>query len=100
MKPLRSIIVRPLVTEKSTALAEERNIFVFEVARTANKIEIARAIRDLYNAEVVSVRTAVMRGKSRRFGRHYGTRPAWKKAFVRVADGSDLNIYDADGLEG
>lgn len=84
---IQEVIRRPMITEKSTALREERNIVAFEVARAANKVEIRRAVEAQFNVKVAEVRVANMHGKVRRQGRFSGRQPDWKKAYVRLADG-------------
>lgn len=84
---VQDVIRRPLITEKSTALLDERNIVAFEVARHANKIEIKRAVEAQFDRKVEDVRVASQHGKVRRMGRHAGRRPDWKKAYVRLAAG-------------
>lgn len=88
------IIKRPIVTEKSTQMMQEDNQYVFEVDRDANKIEIARAINELFNVKVTSVRTFNFIGKERRMGFHSGTKPAWKKAVVTLKEGETLPIIE------
>jgi len=84
---IQEVIRRPMITEKSTALREERNIVAFEVARSANKIEIKRAVEAQFKVKVDEVRVANMHGKVRRQGRFSGRQPDWKKAYVRLAEG-------------
>ena len=84
---IQDVIRRPLITEKSTELRDERNIVAFEVASEANKIEIKRAIEQQFQRKVVEVRVANQHGKVRRQGRFVGRRPDWKKAYVRLAEG-------------
>jgi large subunit ribosomal protein L23 len=84
---IQDVIRRPLITEKSTALRDERNIVAFEVAQGANKIEIKRAIETQFKRKVAEVRVANQHGKTRRQGRFVGRRPDWKKAYVRLAEG-------------
>jgi large subunit ribosomal protein L23 len=78
------IIRRPLITEKSTDQRDD-NIYAFEVAVSANKVEIRRAVEAQFKVRVAEVRTASMHGKERRQGRYSGRRPDWKKAYVRLA---------------
>lgn len=87
MKDPREIIVRPLITEKTSALQEQANVLCFEVAPEANKIEIRQAVEKLFGVKVVSVQVVNMRGKLRRYGRFSGFRPDWRKAYVRLAPG-------------
>ena len=84
---IQEIIRRPLITEKSTELRDERNIVAFQVDRRANKIEIRRAVEAQFGVKVAEVRVASMHGKTRRQGRYVGRQPDWKKAYVRLADG-------------
>jgi large subunit ribosomal protein L23 len=84
---IQEVIRRPLITEKSTELREDRNIVAFEVAKNANKIEVKRAVEAQFKVKVAEVRIAVQHGKTRRQGRSVGRRPDWKKAYVRLAAG-------------
>jgi large subunit ribosomal protein L23 len=87
------VIKRPLLTEKGTALSEENNVVLFEVAKTANKIEIRQAIEQLYDVRVLGVNTQIVRGKRKAVGRSVGFRPSWKKAVVRLAEGADIDFF-------
>jgi large subunit ribosomal protein L23 len=84
---IEDVIRRPLITEKSTELRDERNIVAFVVHRDANKIEVKRAVESRFGVKVAEVRVANVHGKVRRRGRFVGKRPDWKKAYVRLADG-------------
>lgn len=92
MEP-RDIILRPVVTEKSTGLMGE-NKYTFEVALKANKHQIRDAVEKIFNVRVESVRTMRQRGKWRRQGRTEGRRPDWKKAIVTLAEGDRIEIYE------
>ena len=87
------IITKPLLTEKGTSLGEANNQVLFEVALEANKIQIRRAIQQLYDVRVVSVRTQVVHGKLKRVGRNTGRRRKWKKAIVKLAEGSTIDFF-------
>lgn len=89
---LVNTLIRPIVTEKSTTGAS--GTYVFEVGIAANKFQIKHAIQSFYNVEVLDVRTSVVRGKVKRFGRHVGKRSNWKKAYVTLAAGQTLPIYE------
>lgn len=95
MKNNSGLLVRPILTEKSTLLQEDQNTFVFEVDPKANKIQIASAVQDLFGVKVASVRTLVQRGKVKRFGRHVGKRSNWKKAYITLAKGEDIDLLTA-----
>jgi large subunit ribosomal protein L23 len=87
MKSSYDIIVRPLITEQSMSEAENLK-YAFVVARDANKIEIKRAVEEIFKVDVMSVNTLNMQGKKKRMGVHKGRRAAWKKAVVRLEAGS------------
>ena len=82
------IIRRPLVTEKSTMLRESgANVIAFEVAPTANKIQVKHAVEELFKVKVEEVRLFNVRGKVKRLGRWAGKRRDWRKAYVRLKAG-------------
>lgn len=91
---IEDVIRRPLITEKSTALRDERNIVAFEVDRRANKIEVKRAVEHQFKVTVREVRIANMHGKVRRQGRTSGRRPDWKKAYVRLAPDQAIEFFE------
>ena len=93
MKRIGDILVRPLMTEKSAAMMEATNTYAFEVGRATTKIEIGGAVADLFGVRVKKVHTLVVRGKVKRFGRYFGKRSNWKKAFVTLHEDDTLNIY-------
>jgi large subunit ribosomal protein L23 len=88
------VILRPIVTEKSSLMKEDGNRYVFEVAREANKIEIARAVEQLFKVKVVSVRVMNIEGKKRRLGKHTGKRPDWRKAIVKVNPKDKISFFE------
>jgi large subunit ribosomal protein L23 len=94
MREPREVIVRPIVTEKSTAQADERGVYAFMVAKDANKIEIRNAVEKLFDVKVSDVRTMNYRGKLRRVGRSLGKRAAFKKAVVTLADDGRIDVYE------
>jgi len=91
---IKETLRRPLVTEKSTNHLGTDRTYAFEVAVDATKPQIKQAIERFYGVEVDRVRTAVVRGKTKRFGRHFGKRRNWKKAFVTLAEGQSLNLFE------
>ncbi len=95
MKNAREIIIRPLVTEKTTDLME-KNKYTFVVARDANKIAIRQALEEIFDVQVRDVRTMQMYGKKKRVGRFpTGARPRWKKAVVTLREGSkSIEIFE------
>ena len=93
MNPTESIIRRPIfLTEKSNTLRGETQV-VFEVSRTANKIQIKTAVQTLFNVKVKSVNTMLYRGKDRRMGRGYAKMQNWKKAVVTLAEGENIDFF-------
>ncbi|MDR3606568.1 MAG: 50S ribosomal protein L23 [Oligoflexia bacterium] len=93
MRSIYDVIKRPVISEKSTALAEVGNRFVFEVAPAANKQEIREAVQRLFNVKVREVRTMMMHGKVKRVGRFETKRPNWKKALVTLAEGQKIDFF-------
>jgi len=88
MKTAYDIILRPIITEQSTEHVDIKK-YVFEVARDANKIEIKNAIEEIFGVSVVKVTTLNMKGKKKHMGRYpEGSRRDWKKAVVKLSDGS------------
>jgi large subunit ribosomal protein L23 len=94
MRNIHEVIVRPVVTEKSTALLDSQGAYTFVVNRDSNKLEIAKAVETLFNVKVKNVRTMQYRGKERRVGRHIGRRAAWKKAVVTLREGDSIEIFE------
>ena len=88
------IIKRPLVTEKSNIQKETANQLTFEVDRRANRIEIRRAIEQVFNVKVASVRTMQVTGKVKRRGRILGKRRDWKKAIVTLRPGERIDFFE------
>jgi large subunit ribosomal protein L23 len=88
------IIKRPLVTEKSNIQKETANQLTFEVDRRANRIEIRRAIEQIFNVKVATVRTMQVTGKVKRRGRILGKRRDWKKAIVTLRPGERIDFFE------
>jgi large subunit ribosomal protein L23 len=97
-RDIRMIIQKPIVTENSAVLKEGFNRYVFRVDVNANKRQIKKAVEDLFDVKVKNVRTAIYRGKNvvvmNRRGRFQGYRPNWKKAYVTLAEGDTIDIFD------
>jgi large subunit ribosomal protein L23 len=94
MRDPREIIVRPIITEKSSAGQMNENHYTFEVSPDANKHEIKQAVERLFSVHVQQVRTAQQRGKWRRRGVHVGKRANWKKAVVKLAEGETIDVFE------
>jgi large subunit ribosomal protein L23 len=89
------VIKKPLVTEKTTVEKDERNVIAFVVNKAANKIEIKAAVKQLFNAEVASVNTVNVAGKTKRSAKGVGKRSNWKKAYVTLKEGSNVDFFEA-----
>lgn len=89
-----NVIVRPILTERSTALKEKQNRYAFEVRRGATKPDIRHAVEEMFKVKVLGVRTMNVRGKFRRLGRSFGKRPDWKKAIVTLNEGQKIDLVE------
>lgn len=89
-----SVVERALTTEKSLNLRERGNCVAFRVAMDSDKIQIKRAIEELFKVKVVNVHTMIMQGKRKRLGRFEGRRPAWKKALVTLRKGDHIELFE------
>jgi large subunit ribosomal protein L23 len=87
------MILAPLVTEKTTALKDTRRLLCFKIHRDANKIMVKKAVEELFKTKVESVRILNYLGKEKRHGRYIGRRPAWKKAYVKLAADAKMLEY-------
>jgi len=94
MPTLHRTIVRPLITEKSSAAYQDRGEYTFEVHPTATKPQIRSAIEQLFGVKVTGVWTSNVRGKEKRMGKTVGRRPNWKKAIVTLRDGDTIEIFE------
>lgn len=94
MKTAYDVIIRPIITEQSMEDLDIKK-YAFEVAKDANKIEIAKAVEELFGVEVASVNTMNVKGHLRRYGRFEGYKPSWKKAVVTLTEGSKtIEFFD------
>jgi len=89
---LMKVLVAPHVSEKSTLLAEEARQHVFRVVPDASKPEIRRAVERMFDVKVTDVRVVNVKGKRKRFGQIEGRRAGWKKAYVSLAPGHDIDL--------
>lgn len=93
---LMQVIIGPHVSEKSTVLADLANQVVFKVRPDATKSEIKAAVEMLFEVSVAEVTTTRIKGKQKRFGALRGRRSDWKKAYVRLAEGQDIDFLEAE----
>ena len=94
---LYQIIRRPVISEKTTIAADKNQQIVFEVLEDANKSEIREAVETLFEVKVRQVQVVNVRGKVKRFGRTPGQRSNWKKAYVRLQEGHDIDFLGLAG---
>ena len=92
---LHQVLRRPIISEKSTSAAEIGKQVVFEVLTDATKNEIKTAVESLFEVSVEGVQVINVRGKIKRFGKTPGKRTNWKKAYVRLAEGDDIDFLDS-----
>jgi large subunit ribosomal protein L23 len=92
---LMSIVEAPVISEKSTLSAEKDNRIVFRVKRCATKHQVKRSIELLFQVEVDSVHVLNVKGKHKRFGKFSGSRSDWKKAYVKLKPGFDIDFTTA-----
>ncbi|MDG1732225.1 MAG: 50S ribosomal protein L23 [Thalassotalea sp.] len=93
---LLKVILAPNISEKATMSAEANNTVVFKVATDASKLEIKAAVEKLFEVEVTGVRTLNVKGKVKRTGARFGRRNDWKKAYVTLTEGSDIDFVGAE----
>jgi large subunit ribosomal protein L23 len=94
MPTLYRTIVRPLITEKSSAAYQDRGEYTFEVHPEATKPQIRSAVEQLFGVKVTGVWTSHQRGKEKRMGKTAGRRPRWKKAIVTLREGDTIEIFE------
>jgi len=92
---LMSILLEPRVSEKSTMVADKNNQFVFKVAGGANKQEIKQAVEKMFAVEVASIQVCNVKGKSKLFKYQQGSRQTWKKAYVKLKPGFNIDFLGA-----
>ena len=93
MKSMYDIIIKPIITEKSSQLVENLQ-YTFEVQKDANKVEIKNAIEKIFNVKVVAIRTINVHRKAKRMQRYQGFKPAYKKAIVKLAPGQSIDAFE------
>ncbi|GBD95244.1 MAG TPA: 50S ribosomal protein L23 [Nitrospirae bacterium] len=94
MRNTYEVIVGPMLTEKGTLMKETDNKVLFKVAKSSNKIEIKRAVEEIFKVKVARVSTMNYKGKKKRMGRYEGKRPDWKKAIVTLKEGEKLDFVE------
>jgi large subunit ribosomal protein L23 len=92
---LMQVILAPVISEKSTFVADKNRQIVFRVDRSASKPEIKAAVEFMFKVEVQAVRVSNVRGKEKRFGQTLGRRSQWKKAYVSLKPGQEINFAES-----
>ncbi|MAX65660.1 MAG: 50S ribosomal protein L23 [Bacteriovoracaceae bacterium] len=90
---VEQVLIKPLLTEKSSIETENTNRYVFKVQRKANKYQIKDAVEAMFDVKVVDVKTAVLPGKVKRAGRLTKKSSSWKKAYIKIQDGQKLELF-------
>lgn len=93
---LLTVLVGPHISEKATMVADRNNQIVFKIAKDATKKEVKTAVEKLFNVKVKDVSVVNVKGKTRRFGQINGKRKDWKKAYVALEAGQDINFGAAE----
>ena len=93
---LMKVLLAPVVSEKSTRVADSNRQYVFKVLKNASKPEVRKAVELMFDVKVDNVRIACMHGKTKRFGTSVGRRADWKKAYVTLAEGNDIDFMGAE----
>ncbi len=94
MNSIYDVVLRPVISEKADSQREFENVYTFEVHPDANKFEVKTAVEKVFNVEVKDVRVNVVRGKMRRVGKTAGRRRNWKKAFVTLMEGHQIDLFE------
>lgn len=95
----RTIVIRPVISEKSYALIAEGK-YTFRVHERAHKTQIAQAVEEIFDVQVASVRTARVQSKPKRRGLHRGRTRSWKKAVVQLPSGQRIELFEGAAAEG
>ena len=93
---LIEVLRAPVVSEKAALAAESGNQYLFKVSTTANKLEIKRAVEKMFDVKVERVRVLNVKGKTKRFGARLGKRSDWRKAYVRLASGQEIEMLGSE----
>jgi len=94
MNSIYDVVLRPVISEKADSQREFENVYTFEVHQNANKFEVKSAVEKVFNVQVKEVRVNVVRGKMRRVGKTAGRRRNWKKAFVTLKEGHQIDLFE------
>jgi len=90
---IEEVLIKPLLTEKSSVETESTNRYVFKVQKRASKFQVKDAVEKMFDVKVVNVRTSITAGKVKRAGKALKKSSSWKKAYVKIADGQKLELF-------
>ena len=93
---IRTILIEPHVSEKTTLLNQENGQIAFKVRPDSNKKQIKRAVEEMFNVKVSSVKTVSVKGKKKRMGMRSGKTNNWKKAYIKLAEGQNLDFMNTE----
>tara|TARA_B100001179_G_scaffold125874_1_gene90155 strand:+ start:690 stop:1001 length:312 start_codon:yes stop_codon:yes gene_type:complete len=93
---IRTILIEPHVSEKTTLLNQENGQIAFKVRSDSNKKQIKRAVEEMFNVKVSSVKTVSVKGKKKRMGMRSGKTNNWKKAYIKLAEGQNLDFMNTE----
>jgi large subunit ribosomal protein L23 len=93
---IRTILIEPHVSEKTTLLNQENGQIAFKVRSDSNKKQIKRAVEEMFNVKVSSVKTVSVKGKKKRMGMRSGKTNDWKKAYIKLAEGQNLDFMNTE----
>lgn len=93
---IRTILIEPHVSEKTTLLNQENGQIVFKVRSDSNKKQIKKAVEEMFNVKVSSVKTVSVKGKKKRMGMRSGKTNDWKKAYIKLAEGQNLDFMNTE----
>lgn len=88
------IIRVPRITEKGSRLKDKSNVLTFEVKKTANKVQVRKAVEGIFKVKVADITTVNVAGKKKRMGMREGRRSDWKKAYVTLKPGEKIDIFE------
>ena len=91
---LSEVLIKPILTEKANSQQDKLRRYAFKVAKKANKLEIKKAVEKLLNVKVEAVNTVLVKGKTKRFGRTSGRRSDFKKAYITLPVGTEVQLAD------
>lgn len=96
MDNYKDIIIRPIITEKTMRYMDENNVVTFEVKKGTNKVLVKQAVEKIFGVDVENVNVVNVKPKEKRMGRYVGKTKAVRKAYVKIAEGQDIDLFGSD----